>query len=274
MQGMDFFWILLLLLSFQPLLQQRMLQYFRQALIDKIEKLRNSRVIVIIHRQETMSFLGFPIMKFLTMEDSEAVLRALEETPDNKDIDLVLHTPGGLVLAAVQIARAIRRRKGKTRVIVPHYAMSGGTLIALAADEIIMSPNAVLGPLDPQLGQFPAPSLVKLKETKDKNEIEDKTWIMIDLAEKSMKQMQEVIIELLTEKGFEKEKAEELAKMMTEGLWTHDYPITPEKAKEMGLNVSTDIPTEFLKLMSLYKQPMQRQKSVDFIEKPYNLNKR
>ena len=263
MTGMDIFWIIILLMSLQPLLQRQMLHYFRQSLIEKIEKMRNSRVILIVHRQEMISFFGVPLMRFLTIEDSEAVLRALEETPEEKDIDLVLHTPGGLVIAAVQIARALRKRKGKTRVIVPHYAMSGGTLIALAADEIIMSPNAVLGPLDPQLGQYPAPSLLKIKEIKDKNEIEDKTWVMIDLAEKAIKQMQEFIIQLLKEKGME--NAEELAEILTIGKWTHDYPITAEKAKELGLNVNTNIPKEFMQLMSLYKQPTQRQSSVEYL---------
>ncbi len=266
MQGTDFFWIILLMLSLQPWLQQRLLQYTRQSMIARIQKLRNSRVIVIIHRQESMGFLGFPLMRFLSMEDSEAVLRALEETPKEKDIDLVLHTPGGLVLAATQIARAIRRRKGKTRVIVPHHAMSGGTLIALAADEIIMSPNAVLGPLDPQLAQMPAPSLINLKKLKKADEIEDKTWVMIDMAEKAVQQMQEVIKELLLDKGKSESEAEELAKLLTEGKWTHDYPITAEKAGELGLPVSTNIPREFMELMNLYRQPVQKQQGVEYLQ--------
>jgi ClpP class serine protease len=61
-----------------------------------------------------------------------------------------------LVLAALQIAWAIREHEGKVTVIVPHYAMSGGTLIAPSADEIVMSKHAVLGPIDPQLGESPA----------------------------------------------------------------------------------------------------------------------
>jgi ClpP class serine protease len=48
------------------------------------------------------------------------------------------------VLASRQIAGAIKRHKGKVTAFVPHYAMSGGTLIALAADEIGMCDHAVL----------------------------------------------------------------------------------------------------------------------------------
>src|SRR2546427_3545955 len=87
-------------------------------------------------------------------------------TDSHVPIDLVLHTPGGLVLAAVQIARALHEHQGKVTAFVPHYAMSGGTLIALAADEIVMSRHAVLGPVDPQLGQSPAASILKVLEKK------------------------------------------------------------------------------------------------------------
>ncbi len=83
------------------------------------------------------------------LKDSEQVLRAIRMTPPEMPIDLIVHTPGGLALAATQIANALVRHKGSVRVIVPHYAMSGGTLLALSADEIIMDPNAVLGPVDP-----------------------------------------------------------------------------------------------------------------------------
>ena len=137
---------------FIPLVQKRMLEARRQAAIRAIEQSRRSRLITMIHRQETMSFLGFPIARYIDIEDSEAVLRAIRLTPPEMPIDILLHTPGGLVLASEQIAFALKRRQGKVTAFVPHYAMSGGTLVALAADEIVMDPNAVLGPVDPQLG--------------------------------------------------------------------------------------------------------------------------
>jgi len=64
---------------------------------------------------------------------------------------MIIYTPGGLVLVAAQIAMTLKAHPAKKTVIVPHYAMSEGTPIALAADEIITDPYAVLGPLDPQL---------------------------------------------------------------------------------------------------------------------------
>ena len=103
-----------------------------------------------------MRFLGFPLARYIDINDSENVLRAIQMTDDDVPLDMVLHTPGGLVLAALQIAQAIRDHKSKVTVFVPHYAMSGGTLIALAADQIVMCQHSVLGPIDPQLGDSPA----------------------------------------------------------------------------------------------------------------------
>jgi hypothetical protein len=187
----DLFWIFIMVTSLQPVMKQRWIEASRRRLIAQIERKRGSRVILLAHRQETMSFLGFPLLRYIDVNDSEAVIRAIHLTDPSVPIDLILHTPGGLVLAATQIARAINRRKGKVTAIVPHYAMSGGTLIALAADEIIMSDHAVLGPVDPQLGQYPAASLLKAVEQKSKDRILDETLILADEAKKAIVQVQE-----------------------------------------------------------------------------------
>src|SRR6202171_697578 len=158
----DLFWLFFMFTALQPMLRQRMLEAMRTRKIAQIEGERKSRVILLIHRQETMKILGFPVARYIDINDSEDVLRAIQMTDDNVPLDLVLHTPGGLVLAALQIAKAVREHKGKVTVFVPHYAMSGGTLIALAADEIVMCEHSVLGPIDPQLGDSPAASLIKV----------------------------------------------------------------------------------------------------------------
>src|ERR1700726_5193667 len=134
----DLFWIFFMLSALQPVLRQRMLDAMRLRKIARLERTRNSRVILLIHRQETMRFLGFPLARYIDINDSENVLRAIQMTDDDVPLDMVLHTPGGLVLAALQIAQAVRDHKSKVTVFVPHYAMSGGPLIALAADEIVM----------------------------------------------------------------------------------------------------------------------------------------
>src|SRR5258707_10936370 len=166
MSVLDIFWIFFMLSALQPVLRQRMLEAMRTRKIAQLERERNSRVILLVHRQETMKLLGFPVMRYIDINDSEEVLRAIHMTDNDVPLDIVLHTPGGLVLAALQIARAIRGHKAKVSVFVPHYAMTGGTLIALPADEIVMSRHAVLGPVDAQLGQLPAASLIKVIEQK------------------------------------------------------------------------------------------------------------
>jgi len=146
----DLFWIFLLLSSLQPLWQKRQVEYRRIRALQEFQQERKSRVILLIHRQESISLLGIPISRYITIEDSEQILRAIRLTPPDVPIDLILHTPGGLVLATEQIARALIRHSAKVTVFVPHYAMSGGTMLALAADEIVMEANAVLGPVDPR----------------------------------------------------------------------------------------------------------------------------
>jgi ClpP class serine protease len=260
----DILWVFFMFSAIQPVLKQRFLEVSRQRLIARIERLRGSRVILLVHRQETMSFLGFPVLRYIDVNDSEEVLRAIHLTDPAVPLDIVLHTPGGLVLASLQIARAIHKHKGKVTAVVPHYAMSGGTLIALAADEIVMSEDAVIGPVDPQLGQYAAASILKAVARKPVAEVEDETLILADQAEKAIPQVKESVRELLTGKA-PPEKVEELARLLSEGTWTHDHPITFEMARNLGLPVRSDIPAEFMDLMSLYPQPVRHQPAVEYL---------
>ena len=266
--GSLIWWLLIFYLVLGPQLQHRSLQAARQKLLRKLGEKRGSKVITLIHRQESIGLFGIPFYRFIDVDDSEQVLRAIRSTPEDKPIDLIVHTPGGLVLAASQIARAVKEHPAKTTVIVPHYAMSGGTLIALAADEILMDPNAVLGPVDPQIREFPAPSILKAVEQKGADKVKDETLIMADLANKAISQIQNLVFELLRDK-YGEEKAEELARALTEGRWTHDFPITCDVASQLGLRVSTSVPEEVYALMELYPQPItKRQPSVEFSPTP------
>jgi ClpP class serine protease len=267
---MDFFnllWIFFIISSLQPVIRQKMLDMARRRMFEELERSRKSRVIVLIHRQETMSLLGFPLVRYINIEDSEAILRAIQMTDKDVPIDLIMHTPGGLVLAAEQIAFALQKHPAKVTVFVPHYAMSGGTLVALAADEIVMSENAVLGPVDPQLGQHPAASILKVLERKPIAEIDDDTIIMADIAEKAIRQVKATVVDLLDDR-MDPQKAEELATVLSSGTWTHDYPITAREARSLGLPINTDLPKEIIQLMTLYPQTAQRRPSVEYIPSP------
>jgi ClpP class serine protease len=258
MSIMDLFWIFFVFSALQPVLRQRMLETMRTRKISQIERKRGSRVILLVHRQETMRLLGFPVMRYIDVNDSEEVLRAIQMTDDDVPLDIVLHTPGGLVLAALQIARAIDAHKGKVTVFVPHYAMSGGTLISLAADEIVMCRHSVLGPVDPQLGHLPAASLIKVVEQKPIAEIDDQTLILADVGRKAIAQIREAVRSLLAAR-MPADQAAQLADKLSAGTWTHDYPISADEAKGLALPVSTDMPKEVLELMTLYPQPVRSQ---------------
>jgi ClpP class serine protease len=254
----DIFWIFIMISALQPVVRQQLMNAMRTRKIARLEAKRGSRVILLVHRQETMRLLGFPLMRYIDINDSEDVLRAIQMTDDDVPLDIVLHTPGGLVLASMQIARAVREHKGKVTVFVPHYAMSGGTLILLAADEIVMSKHAVLGPVDPQLGQSPAASLLKVVEQKPIAEIDDQTLVMADVGRKAITQVKEAARDLL-QRRMPAEQAEVLAEKLSTGTWTHDYPIWASTAKDLGLAVSTEMPNEVLELMTLYPQPVRAQ---------------
>ncbi|MEA3022467.1 MAG: hypothetical protein QOK01_1319 [Alphaproteobacteria bacterium] len=254
----DIFWLFFMFTALQPMLRQRMLEAMRARKIAQIEGRRNSRVILLIHRQETMRLLGFPVARYIDINDSEEILRAIQMTDADVPLDMVLHTPGGLVLAALQVARALGTHKAKVTVFVPHYAMSGGTLIALAADEIVMCEHSVLGPIDPQLGESPAASLIKVVEQKPIERISDETLIRADIGRKAIAQVKQSASELM-KRSLTAEQAGTLAEKLSTGTWTHDYPIWAATAKGFGLHVSTNMPDDVLELMKLYPQPVRTQ---------------
>jgi len=131
-----------------------------------------------------------------------------------------------------------------------------------------MDPNTVLGPVDPQLGQYPAGSILRVLEQKPIAEIDDQTLIIADVARKALIQVKRTVAGLLR-KHFDEQKSEELAQMLSQGTWTHDYPISVEEARNMGLRVSTEMPTEVYELMGMNPQPRGGKPSVQYVPLPY-----
>lgn len=263
----ELIWLFLIISWIAPVWQKWRITQRRATLIQRLHRKRGSRIITLIHRQESMGLLGIFQRNFINIEDSEHVLRAIRNTPSDVPIDLILHTPGGLVLASEQIARALRKHPARTAVFIPHYAMSGGTMIALAADELWMDDNAVVGPIDPQIGSYPAASIIKVAEQKSMDEIDDQTLIMADIARKAIRQVEDTVADLLTHR-FDDEKARELARILTEGRWTHDYPIRCDQLQNMGCDVRCDLPEEIYQLMDLYPQPSGRRPTVTYSPLP------
>ncbi len=225
----------------------------RLALIREIQHERQSRVITLIHEKQLISILGIPFRGFIDIEDAEAILQVVRETPPDMPIDMIIHTPGGLALAATQIALALKSHQGRVTVFVPYYAMSGGTLLALAADEIVMDPYAVLGPVDPQLSLFPAVSIIEAVQAKPIEDVDDSTLIMADMAKKAIRQITDLVKQLLQDRMPE-EKAEQIAVFLASGRFTHDYPITVSVGRSIGLPISTAVPDSVYRLVALYRK--------------------
>ncbi|MFN4278256.1 MAG: SDH family Clp fold serine proteinase [Ferrovibrio sp.] len=263
----DLIWIFFIGMALQPMLRQRILIMMRARKIMQLQRQRGSQVITLVHRQETMRLLGFPLVRYIDIDDAEDVIRVIRDTDPDMPIDIILHTPGGLAIATLQIAAALRRHKGPVTAFVPHIAMSGGTLIALAADNIVMAPDAMLGPIDPQVGGYPAASVARVLRDKPMAEVDDQTVILADIGEKATRQLRTAAEQLLA-RHMDPAKAADLADQLSKGQWTHDYPITTDEAASLGLPVNTDLPDEVAELMALYPQPVRTTPSVEYVPAP------
>ena len=275
MNGLDVIfnnlWVLFIIFTLiYPRLQQSAIYRARRRELSKLGSRRGSNVITLIHRQETISLFGIPISRYIDIDDSEEVLRAIRLTPDDTPIDLIIHTPGGVALAATQIALALEAHPAKKTVIVPHYAMSGGTLIALAADELMMDPHAVLGPVDPQLGDqqgmYAASSILRVVERKKIDELDDRTLYLAEESRKAVAQITDIVRKLVGD-IHSPEKTEEIVEELVSGKYTHDFPVTAEEACDLlGECVNRELPREVYALMGLYKMEVRpRRPSVEFV---------
>jgi ClpP class serine protease len=132
-----------------------------------------------------------------------------------------------------------------------------------------MAPHAVLGPLDPQIGALPAASILHAVARKEAKDVDDQTLILADVAAKAQRQVQALVRRLLAGNGWDTERAGTTAVALTEGQWTHDYPITVAEARDLGLPVTTAMPPDVYEFMQLFPQPGARRPSVEYVPVPY-----
>jgi serine dehydrogenase proteinase len=119
------------------------LRYQRQAVITNIQERIRRRLICYVAGNEA------PVDR----DDTVGFVDLLHNVPGQCDVDLLLHTGGGDIDAAEKLISMVRTKVGTAtlRVVVPDYAKSAGTLMALGADTIVMSDTSELGPIDPQI---------------------------------------------------------------------------------------------------------------------------
>ena len=258
-------WLFFIFASLQPAVTRQVLFAKRRYALGLISRRRRATVITLIHRQESLNLLGFPVVRYIDIDDAESVLRVIAETPPDDAIEIVLHTPGGMVIAARQIASALADHRGRVTAVVPHYAMSGGTLIALAADEIVMDDHAALGPVDPQLGQYPAASLVEVARRPGRHD--DQTLLLADVGRKALHQVESFTATLL-ERHLTPVRARDVAYLLATGVFTHDHPLQARDLVELGLPVTVGVPGEERELMRLYPQPRGREPAVEYVPGP------
>ena len=231
-------------------------------LISKMEAARGSRVICIIHQAGMESHS----VDTVTTED---ILTALQSTPPGTPLDIILQTPGGFAYQAHQIALALKAHRGRKTVFVPYFAMSGGTIIALAADEIIMSPHACLGPIDGQFPVYhlhrmmPTRAVLSLLETKPKRRIHDELLELGNLCKRGIVQDHKNALDLM-HGTYSPAAANRIAHTLNDGGLTHGYPVTLSNAKNLGLNVSAAMPAEAVAIVRAYRRNRFGKRSVIF----------
>jgi ClpP class serine protease len=262
MDPLSLLWLFFILASMQPAFQRQLMMARRRYAMAAISRQRGATVISLIHRQESMSLFGFPIVRYIDIDDAEGILRAIGDTPHGRPIEIILHTPGGMVLAAQQIASALADHDGPVTAVVPHYAMSGGTLIAMSADEIVIDAHSALGPVDPQLGEFAARSLADVAALPGDHE--DRTLLLADVGRKAIAQVESFVAQML-ERRMPPDRAAAVAKLMSTGTWTHDHPLQARDLMLLGLPIKVGVPGLERELMTLFPQPRGRQSPVEYV---------
>ena len=211
----------------------------RSQLIRELEEERGTRIITLIHRKEPWSTDDDE--PEIVLEESETILQAVRETPRDKPIDFIVHTEGGLTFAADMMAMALKHHPAKITVMVPFYAMSSGTYLALAADEIMMEKYSILAPVEPQIDEMPANWIMAILKRKPVELIADRTILLSEKARMETENAAEFVKWLLADKMTEDQTAQ-VANFLVGGFMASTTPITLDVARAIGLNVTEGVP--------------------------------
>ena len=223
-------WVFIVVMALQPLLMGRWYALRRAQAIRAVEKAHGTRVITMIHRQEKRSLFGFSVARHIDLEDAQTIIAAIKETPEDIPIDLIIHTPGGLVLAAMQIARAVEAHPAKVTRLCAGLCHVRRNADRARGRRDRLGEFSVLGPIDPQIAGLPAASIVKARDSKPIEHVFDLTLVLADMSEKALAQVKRGAVELLTPR-MEQAAAEDLAEKLAGGHWTHDYALTAQRGE-------------------------------------------
>ena len=204
-----------------------------QAGTEAFRQARGSVVLRIVHHQS-----------YECVDENTAieVIDALRAAGSDAPVDIILHTPGGVLHAAQQILHALKHHRGRKTAFIPYSAWSAGTMIALACDEIVLGSSAVIGPIDPQLGHLPAPLLAELLEDKSNDSISDQMLVIAKMAKQAVKEAKAFACDYVNPAHNGGNESCALTNELIGSGRNHQAPIMPQEARAMGLNVSLEMP--------------------------------
>lgn len=223
----------------------------RVSLIERLEQLRNSKVLVYFSYTPLDDTILVPLYK------------QLKDIGHTRKIDLVLHSYGGAVDTPYKVVTLIREFCEEFAVIVPFVAKSAASMLVLGADEVVMGPISELGPIDPlvkhpvykdilvpvqavwhcldylqrSISNSPDPEVASLMVTPLLEKLDP--WLIGDY-EKTIKASQQYAERLLSRYMLKNnpERVPNVTQALTEGYFSHGYPIGRREAKDLGLTVT------------------------------------
>ena len=214
--------------------------------LSKIFKMTQRNVVLIKHTEQGL--FGGSMIDQQCLRDLSEVMNKFE----GADFDLILHSPGGDIFSSLTLSRLIKQYPGHIRAIIPLYSMSGGSLLALSCKELLMTPNACIGPIDPQLG-----SLFKFGSAKAWEEIvkfkgrkaEDQSISFAMMGKQYTKSISAHLGQVI-DFNLNASQKDKLIKFLTDGSIEHAYPLTINDLIKFGIPVYTLSNKKFLKLLS------------------------
>jgi ClpP class serine protease len=201
----------------------------------------SATIVTIVHHTRVPKRQDKRRYTFLGLDEAIAVVRAIREAPPSRPIHVVLHTRGGLSAAAEMIAQAVKNHPGGATAFVPYFAMSAGTVIALAADKVIYGQAAALGPIDTQYYGWPVGAYADLTKRKRARYVQDELLMMGYVAKKVMEDDEQVLCKLIN-KNHGRGDPCSIAEYLSKGTHDHGFRVTLEKARELKINTGTDMP--------------------------------
>ncbi len=197
-------------------------------------KKKTGRNILFIKHTERGLFSGSMIDQQTLNRIQKALIKF-----KGKPFDLILHTPGGEIFAALFISRLFKEYPGQIRSVIPMYAMSGGTLLALSTQEIHMAQTACLGPVDPQLGNLfrygSAKSYNRILKVKG-NKAEDQTISFAMMGSQYTRTIRNHLMDII-EFPMSKSEKKKFVSFLTSGDTEHAFALTPKEMQKFGVPV-------------------------------------